>query len=85
MIYYDQVDYSLHLLSREIPDHFAIYGSASCHCDHTVHIAELVRARRNDGNGGNGGNDRKMIIDYVGDGGKSRGWTALWNAIFSTV
>ena len=46
-------------------------------------------ARRNSGNGGNGGNDGKMIIIiiyYVGDGEMtSRGWTALWNAIFSTV
>ena len=41
-----QNDYSLHLLIREIPDHYAIYGSASCHCDHTVHIAELVMSQK---------------------------------------
>ena len=39
-------DYSLHLLIRGIPDHYAIYGSASCHCDHTVHIAELVMSQK---------------------------------------
>ena len=31
---------------RDIPDHYAKYGSASCHCDHTVHIAELVMSQK---------------------------------------
>ena len=46
MMWCGQVDYSLPLLIREIPDYYAIYDSASCHCDQTVHIAELVMSQK---------------------------------------